>query len=112
MRRRFFDPGRLRHEMVLEAAGRTADALGGYAEDWAAVATLWAHLESAAAPVFRADGEEAEITHRIILRADPRIERGMRLKEGVRIFTIRTVRDLDETGRYFECLTRETGVSP
>ena len=107
MRGAYFDPGRLRHAMVLEEPVRAADALGGQAEDWQAVATLWAHLEPAAAVVNRADAEEAEITHRVTLRFDTRVWRGRRLRSGERIFAIRAVRDLDETGRYLLCLTRE-----
>lgn len=94
--------------MALEEPQRTSDALGGQTETWQAVATLWAHLEPASAsPVRRADAEEAEITHRVVLRADDRVERGMRLVMSDRIFAIRAVRDLDETGRYLVCLTRE-----
>lgn len=107
MRGRYFDPGRLRHEMVLEEPVRVADALGGQTEDWQAVTTLWGHLEPAASVVSRADAEEAEITHRVVLRFDTRVWRGRRLRSGERIFEIRAVRDLDETGRYLLCLTRE-----
>jgi len=108
MRGAYFDAGRLRHAMELQKAVLTPDALGGQTEAWQPVATLWAHVAAAgASPVRRADGEETEITHRLVLRADDRVERGMRLVEGERIFAIRTVRDLDETGRYLLCLTRE-----
>ncbi|QKV18633.1 phage head closure protein [Oricola thermophila] len=107
MRGKHFDPGRLRHEMRLQRATRVPDALGGHAETWETVATLWARLEPAAGVVSRADGEEAEITHRVVLRADARVKRGMRLVEDGRILAIRAVRDLDETGRYLLCLTRE-----
>jgi len=108
MRGVYFDPGRLRHEMVLQQAVRTPDALGGQAESWQAVVTVWAHLAPASAsPVRRADGEEAEITHRVVLRADARIRTGMRLARDGRTFAIRAIRDLDETGRYLVCLTRE-----
>jgi SPP1 family predicted phage head-tail adaptor len=104
----FFDPGKLRHEMALQQAARVADALGGQTETWQTLATVWAHLAPAtASPVNRADGEEAEITHRVVLRADPLVQRGMRLADGERVFAIRAVRDLDETGRYLVCLTQE-----
>ncbi|WP_425418998.1 phage head closure protein [Oricola indica] len=107
MRGTFFDPGKLRHEMVLEEATQVADALAGHTESWQAVATLWAHLEPAAEIVSRAGGEEAEITHRVVLRFDVRVWRGRRLRMGERVFAIRAVRDLDESGRYLLCLTRE-----
>lgn len=108
MKTAFFDPGKLRHEMALQQAVRVADALGGQTENWQTLATLWAHLAPAtASPVRRADGDEAEITHRVVLRADARVQHGMRLVTGERIFAIRAVRDLDETGRYLVCQTRE-----
>ncbi len=108
MRGTYFDPGRLRHEMALQQAVRVADALGGQTETWQTLATVWAHLVPAtASPVRRADGEEAEITHHVVLRADARVRSGLRLATGARVFAIRAVRDLDETGRYLLCLTRE-----
>ena len=58
----------------MQQAARVADALGGQTETWQTLATVWAHLAPAtASPVNRADGEEAEITHRVILRADDRV---------------------------------------
>lgn len=111
MRGRFFDPGRLRHAMALQVATRTPDALGGRDEAWETVVTVWAHLEPARAdPVRRADADDADITHRVTLRADARVARGMRLVTGTRAFAIRAVRDLDETGRYLLCLTREEAL--
>ena len=111
MKGAFFDPGRLRHEMVLEEPARVADALGGHDVTWSAVATLWAELRPATAgPVNRADAEEAEITHRVVLRFDPRVWSGRRLRMCERIFAIRTVRDLDETGRYLVCRAQEKGL--
>lgn len=107
MRGAHFDPGRLRHAVDLQQALRTPDALGGHAETWQAVATLWALLEPSAGVANRADAEEAEITHRVVLRADGRVQSGMRLVKDGRVFAIRAVRDLDETGRYLLCLTRE-----
>lgn len=108
MRTQFFDPGRLRNELRLEEASRAADGLGGVTESWSEVAVLWAHLEPVSASlVSRADGLDHDITHRAILRADDRVREGMRFSKGGRVFEIRTVRDLDETGRYFVCLTRE-----
>lgn len=108
MRSVYFDPGRLRHELVLEEPARDADALGGHVANWSAVATVWAQLEPVtASPVSRADSEDAEITHRIVVRFDPRVWRGRRFTTNGRIFAIRAVRDLDETGRYLLCLTRE-----
>jgi SPP1 family predicted phage head-tail adaptor len=108
MRGTYFDPGRLRHAMELQQAVRTPDDLGGQSESWQPIVTVWAHLQPASAgPVRRADGEEAEITHRVVLRADDRVQRGMRLVKGDRIFAVRALRDLDETGRYLVCLTRE-----
>ncbi len=94
--------------MVLQEANRVADELGGQIETWTEVAAVWTHIEAASAvPIRTADRETAEITHRIVLRRDERVQVGRRLLAGTRLFEIRALRDLDETRRYFLCLTRE-----
>jgi SPP1 family predicted phage head-tail adaptor len=48
-----------------------------------------------------------QLTHRIWLRARTGVSEGMRFRKGARTFTIRAVRDPDETGRYLVCLCEE-----
>ena len=99
--------GKLRHRLTLEAPQETADGLGGVTRNWSALAQIWAALE----PLGGADGVVADkrvarLTHRVVMR-----KRGAslnhRFRLGARSFTIRSLRDAAEDGRFLECLVEE-----
>ncbi|RCS23284.1 head-tail adaptor protein [Phyllobacterium salinisoli] len=106
----FIDAGRFSSELALERNRPVSDDIGGYAENWEEVATLWGRIEpvSDTARFFGAQPLE-EITHRITLRFRRDIESGMRLRKAERRFTILTIHDPDESGRYLLCRVREEG---
>lgn len=104
MRATFIDPGRFRHELVLETPQNSADGLGGHFETWTEAGVVMADIE-AARPKRQdgADQDRATAGFRITMRFRPDIRIGMRLRRGVRIFAIGTVSDPDESGRYLVC---------
>jgi SPP1 family predicted phage head-tail adaptor len=106
----FIDAGRFTSELTLERLEPVADGIGGYTEEWREVATLWGRIEpvSDAARYF-AGQPLPEITHRITLRFRDDIAGGMRLRKGGRVFTILTIHDPDESGRYCLARVREEG---
>jgi SPP1 family predicted phage head-tail adaptor len=107
----FIDPGALRTELALETNTPVSDGLGGYAESWSEVATVFALIEPVSArSVFGAGQALETVTHRITIRARDGVASGMRFAKGGRSFEIVTVHDPDETGRYLVCRTRETGA--
>ena len=104
----FINPGALRTELALEKAVRLADDMGGHAEQWNEVATVFAAIEPLAAQSrFGADKALETVTHRITLRRRNGVAGGMRFRRGGRVFEIVTVHDPDETGRYLVCRARE-----
>jgi len=104
------DPGRFRTELVLEQVDDVSDGMGGEVENWSAVATVFAHIEPVSArSLFGADQTLETVTHLVTLRHGEDVKSGMRFKAGTRIFDILTVHDPDETGRYFQCESREVG---
>lgn len=106
----FIDPGALRSELSLQRATLTADGLGGHAESWSEVATLFARVEPVSAGTrFGADQTVETVTHRIIVRFRADLASGMRLARGGRVFEVVSVHDPDETGRYLVCRAREKG---
>ncbi|WP_163269011.1 phage head closure protein [Chelativorans alearense] len=106
----FIDPGRLRTELVLEAAVTAADGAGGHTESWQEVATVFAHVEPVRATNFFGAGQaHEEVTHRVTLRFRDDVASGMRFVKEGRVLEIVTVRDADETGRYLVCRVREEG---
>jgi len=107
----FVDPGALRHRLVLQAVTTVPDDLGGFAESWSDVATVFARIEPVSADSrFGAGQTLEEITHRIVLRRRGDIEADMRFAGGGRFFRIITVHDPDESGRYLLCRTREATI--
>jgi len=104
------DPGRLRLPLTLEAMTAVPDGAGGHTESWTALATLSASLEPVAA-VRRvgADQTLATVTHTVTLRSRADVASGMRFTTAGRVFSIETVHDPDETGRFLVCRVREEG---
>jgi len=102
------DAGSLRKRLTLQSVTRAHDDVGGYMESWADVATLWAALVTVSADrVFRARGDEMNISHRITIRHRTDVKPGMRFILDQRVFPILEVSDPDETGRYLEIETTE-----
>ena len=111
MRGEFIDPGAFRHEVALESATLVPDGAGGHVESWSEVATLFARIEPvSAASRFGADQTLETVTHRVTLRHRAGISSGMRLRRLGRVFTVVTVHDPDESGRYLVCRVREEGA--
>jgi SPP1 family predicted phage head-tail adaptor len=111
MRSTFIDPGALRHELLLQAAGLTPDGLGGHDTEWTEVATVFGLLEPVAQKAnFGAGQTLEENTHRITIRHRQDVASGMRLAKQDRVFDIASVHDPDESGRYLVCLVREVGL--
>ena len=107
----FVDPGALRRELSLQACTMLPDGLGGFAESWAEVATVFARIEPVAAESRFGAGQTLEaMTHRITLRRRAGLASGMRFAKAGRVFDILTVHDPDESGRYFVCRVREVGL--
>ena len=106
----FIDPGQLTTELALEAMHPIADGMGGYRETWVETSTIWGRIE----PVSTNQRDfgirpRPEITHRILVRYRENVSADKRFRKGGRIFTLRSVHDPDESGRYLICLAVEEG---
>lgn len=105
-----FDPGRLSARLLLERPVAVPDGQGGAAEAFEVVASVWALVTPLAAKVEeRAGAETVEITHEIWVRRRGDLVSGMRFAKDSRHFTVESVRDPDEGGRYLACRCREEG---
>lgn len=111
MRTMFLDPGSLRTELALQACMTEPDGLGGHAENWSEIATVFAKIEPISAmSMFGPDQTVETVTHRVTIRSRAGVESGMRFAKGGRIFDITTVHDPDDSGRYLICRAREAGL--
>lgn len=104
----FLDPGKLTARLELEVRTETPDGQGGAAENWSVQRALWAAIEPVSeASHERASAEGYTITHRVWLAHRRDVVAGMRFRKGRRLFSIRTVMDPDETGRFIVCRCEE-----
>lgn len=105
----FLDPGQLTARLDLEAPDDVPDGQGGALSEWRFQRSLWAAIEPASQNVYeRASAEGVTITHRIWLGFRSDIQVGMRFRKGARLFSIKTVTDPDETGRFIVCRCEES----
>lgn len=100
------DPGKLRARLILQKPLELGDGQGGVARRFQDVASVWAHVEP---QTTRRDeqgaADIATVTHTITIRHRPDLARGWRLAKGMRIFTLQSWRDPDESQRFLllEC---------
>ena len=100
--------GRLKRRLVLEQPSESADGAGGQTRGFAAVATLWANLEWLSGEErWRQDRPEQAGLYRITLRWRAGVTAGMRFRDGLRIFGIRSAGDPDGGRRSLVCLAEE-----
>ncbi|HEV7259719.1 MAG TPA: phage head closure protein [Bosea sp. (in: a-proteobacteria)] len=96
--------GALRRRLVLEAAVTSPDGLGGQTQSFETVAALWAQVEwLGGGEHWRRGRPEQAATHRITMRWRAGVEAGQRLRDGERLFDIRSVADPDGSRRRLVC---------
>ncbi|MGE3622972.1 MAG: phage head closure protein [Bdellovibrionales bacterium] len=106
--------GDLRSRIVFETENPVADAAGGYAPGWTAVATAWAAIEPLnGRETVAAQRLESRVTHRITVRArrDFTPTAAMRVTAGNRVFNIRAIFDTGGRGRWLDILAEEGGAA-
>jgi SPP1 family predicted phage head-tail adaptor len=104
----FFDAGQLTARLDLESPSETPDGQGGVTQSHAVAASLWARIEPVSAEREETGhAERQSITHRIWIRHSAAVSPGLRFRKGSRVFTIQTVHDPDDSGRYLVCRTTE-----
>jgi len=100
--------GRLRRRLILEAPAGTPDGLGGTTQAFETVGAFWAQMEwLSGSETWRQGRPEQFGTWRVTLRWRSDLDAGKRLRDGGRIFDIRTVADPDGSRRHLLCLVEE-----
>lgn len=100
--------GRMRRRLVLEAPVATPDGLGGATRAFETVAALWAEVEwISGAEVWRQGRPEQSRNYRITMRWRGDVDAGRRLRDGDRLFDIRSSADPDGARRRLICLVEE-----
>ena len=98
------DPGRMTARLTRLVPVDVPDGQGGAQRSWQAADQVWAQVEPVSCRTdIVAGAQKVTVTHRIWLsfQAGPSV--GERLAKGDRRFTIKAVRDPDETRRFLVC---------
>jgi len=100
--------GRMRRRLVLEAPVVSPDGLGGATQAFEAVAALWGQVESiSGTEAWRQGRPEQSQNYRITMRWRGDVDAGRRLRDGGRLFDIRSAADPDGARRQLVCLVEE-----
>jgi len=106
VKRAVFDPGWLRHRVVIETAVAAPDGAGGETVTWEALATVWALVvPAAAAERSRAGRLTGVVSHAVTIRHRGDVTGGMRVLYRGRRHRVLAVEDPDERQRYLTLLT-------
>ncbi|MGX5732825.1 phage head closure protein [Bosea thiooxidans] len=100
--------GQLRRRFMLEAPVGTPDGIGGATQIFEIKAAFWAQLEwLSGSEIWRQGRPEQTGSYRVTLRWRGDVDAGKRLRDGDRVFEIRTVADPDGSRRRLTCLVEE-----
>lgn len=104
-----FNPGVLRHRLVLEAPVEVPDGSGGSIRSFAAEAEIWGLIQPmGGTEVRQQDRLTQRLTHRILIRRRDGLSAAHRLRRGARLFDIRAVlEDVPRRG-YLTCQCEES----
>ncbi|MCB1500464.1 MAG: phage head closure protein [Bauldia sp.] len=106
MRRLSFDPGWLRHRIVIEAPIASPDGAGGETVTWDMLASVWALVEPVGAgETVRAGRLTGTVTHAVTIRFRSDVAGGMRVAYRGRHYRVLAVYDPDERRRYLTLKT-------
>lgn len=100
--------GAMRKRLVLQSRSESVDGGGGVAVSWSDIASVWAQVT----PVSGAETVQAmHLTgtrrHRVRLRYRDDVDSERRFVFKGRVLNIRSVRDIDERGRWLDCVCDE-----
>lgn len=100
--------GQMRRRLVLEAPVAAPDGLGGTTASFAVVGALWARLEWLSGVEQWREGRPEQVArYRVTMRWRRDVDAGRRLRDGARIFDIRTAADPDGARRRLVCVVEE-----
>lgn len=100
--------GSLRRRVTLQSRATAHDAYGQQSTSWATVATTWADIQPLSGrELLSAQAQQAETTHKVLIRYRAGVTSAMRLLYQGRVFNIQSVTDPDMAHVTLELLCSE-----
>ncbi|MBP0617923.1 phage head closure protein [Jiella mangrovi] len=104
----FLDPGLFNRRVALDEPVVVPDGAGGGETSWQEIRELSVRIEPLSVRSReRFDQREAKVTHRVLVRTNPVVARGLSFRTSGRRLVIHSVHDPDESGRYLVCRCEE-----
>ena len=102
------NPGRLRHLVSIRYRTKSQNEFGEVVENWMQLTKAWAEIKPIKAnEYFAAFKEQAEVTHRVVMRYIDGIKPSMRIEAKGRLFEIVGIRNFFEKNEYLEIMCKE-----
>jgi len=100
--------GDLRHRITFEKEVKVPDGYKGFTVTWQTVCTVWASVEPLTGrEYFYAHQTKAEVSHRIRIRYNEKVNTEMRIRHKDRYLEIESIIDLKEKREILEILAKE-----
>lgn len=108
MKKFIINAGKYRWPITIQKDDGTEDSYGESNENWVDVLTCRAGIfPISGKEFFKGEGLQGEVTHKILLRYYPSIERNMRVKFNNRYFQITSVINFQEMNRELQLMCKE-----
>lgn len=102
------NPGKLIHEIEIQAYTTEPDAVGHPVKTWATHSTVWAWVRPMSGrEVMNSQQPVGEITHKVTIRYNDTIAVTDRIKFDTRYFAINFIANYDERNVFMEIMCKE-----
>jgi SPP1 family predicted phage head-tail adaptor len=100
--------GSLRHRLSLQEVQRASDAGGGAEENWTTVAIVWGDVRPTGGNEGASENRvQGRVSHEVLIRSRPGVVPAMRFAEGVHIYEIMAVIEVEGKRKLLKCLCEE-----
>ena len=100
--------GKLRHRVTIQEFTSVRKTGGGRTKTWADLTTVWAHvMPKAKDEIINAMQLEGATDHVVTIRYRDEVNTNQRIKFGSRYFSIKSLVNIEEKGRFLEIEARE-----
>ena len=100
--------GSMRHRLSLQEVQRAGDAGGGAEESWTTVAIVWGDVRPAGGNEGARENQvQGRVSHEVLIRSRPGVVPAMRFLEGMRVYEITAVLEVEGKRKLLKCQCEE-----
>ena len=106
--------GKMRYQVKLQSPANTTDAGGGRSQTFTTLATIWANIvPKSGTERYKHDQIQDQTTHDVFIRYRSDIDPKYRILYGTRVFSIKSILNVEERDRFYllSCTEGAVGVT-